>query len=58
MDCLEYEKFDGALCNATLEQGKYFWGALDEINRVTKPVGLLAIGVPGYDLARIDSRKS
>lgn len=54
MDCFENEKFDAVLCNATLEHDKYFWKTLAEINRVTKPGGLVVIGVPGYGLTRMD----
>lgn len=54
MDCFEDEKFDAVLCNATLEHDKYFWRTLAEINRVTKPGGLVVIGVPGYGVTRMD----
>jgi SAM-dependent methyltransferase len=40
--------FSAVLCNATLEHDRYFWKTLAEIQRVTAPGGLIAIGVPGY----------
>jgi SAM-dependent methyltransferase len=48
MDCFPNERFDAVLCNATLEHDKYFWKTVAEIKRVTKPGGLIVIGVPGF----------
>ena len=48
MKCFEDNRFDTVLCNATLEHDKFFWRTISEINRVTKPGGLIVIGVPGY----------
>lgn len=47
---LEFEdaSFDVVLSNATLEHDRYFWRTIAEIHRVTKPGGLIVIGVPGY----------
>lgn len=41
-------QFDAVLCNATLEHDAQFWKTVEEIRRVTKPGGLIVIGVPGY----------
>jgi ubiquinone/menaquinone biosynthesis C-methylase UbiE len=48
MDCFPEDRFDAVLCNATFEHDKYFWKSIAEIKRVTKPGGLIVIGVPGY----------
>jgi SAM-dependent methyltransferase len=48
MDCFSDGQFDAVLCNATFEHDKYFWKTLSEIKRVTKPGGLIVIGVPGF----------
>ena len=48
MDCFEDCRFDMVLCNAVLEHDKYFWKTTAEINRVTKPSGLIVIGIPAY----------
>src|SRR5882757_9510429 len=45
MDCFQDNQFDAVLCNAVLEHDKYFWKTLQEIKRVTKPGGLIVIGV-------------
>lgn len=42
------ETFGCVLCNATLEHDPRFWLTLAEIRRVTKPGGLIVIGVPGF----------
>ncbi len=57
MDGLSDESFDVVLCNATLEHDKYFWKTIDEIKRVTKPGGLVVIGVPGYTYYKIERIK-
>ena len=49
--------FDTVLCNATLEHHKRFWLSASEMRRVTKPGGLLVIGVPGYHQYRWEARK-
>ena len=48
MECFEDERFDLVLCNAMLEHDPYFWKSIAEIKRVTRPGGLVIIGVPGY----------
>src|SRR5262249_2253713 len=58
MDCFEDEKFDVVLCNATLEHDKFFWKTVAEIRRVTKPGGLVVLGVPGYKYYRVENVKS
>lgn len=54
MDCFPNDKFDLVLCASVLEHDKYFWKTLAEIRRVTKPGGIIAIGVPGYGKTRIE----
>ena len=58
MDCFQDNQFDAVVCNATLEHDKYFWKTLQEIKRVTKPGGLIVIGVPGYAKTRINKIKA
>ena len=48
MDCFEDGRFDAVFCSSVLEHDKYFWKTLAEIKRVTKPGGLILVGVPGY----------
>jgi SAM-dependent methyltransferase len=40
--------FDAVLSNSMLEHDRAFWLTLAEIRRVTRPGGLVAIGVPGF----------
>ena len=54
MECFEDERFDVVLCNAMLEHDPYFWKPIAEIKRVTRPGGLVIIGVPGYKRTRAD----
>ena len=54
MDCFEDDRFDLVLCNAVLEHNPYFWQAIEEIKRVTRPGGLIVIGTPGYTSTRSD----
>lgn len=42
------ESFDTVLCNAVLEHDHRFWLTLDEIKRVTRPGGVIGIGVPAF----------
>ena len=48
MYMFEDESFDLVVSNATFEHDKYFWLSLAEIRRVTRPGGLVVIGVPGF----------
>jgi len=48
MTCFPDQRFDVVLSNSVLEHDRYFWKTLVEIRRVTRPGGLIAIGVPGY----------
>jgi SAM-dependent methyltransferase len=48
MPCFPDESFDAVLCNSVLEHDKYFWKSIHEIHRVTRPGGLIVIGVPAY----------
>jgi len=53
------ESFDTVLCNAVLEHDRFFWKTLAEMKRVTRPGGVIGIGVPGYtkvSLERMASR--
>jgi len=40
--------FDTVLSNAVHEHDRYFWRSVAEIHRVTRPGGLIVIGVPGF----------
>jgi SAM-dependent methyltransferase len=42
------ESFDTVLCNAVLEHDRFFWKTLAEMKRLTRPGGVIGIGVPGY----------
>ncbi len=57
MDCFEDERFEVVLCNAMLEHDKYFWKTVAEIKRVTKPGGLIVIGVPGYKYFKAEKKR-
>jgi len=46
--CFTDESFDTVLCNSVLEHDKFFWKSVKEMIRVTRPGGLIAIGVPGF----------
>jgi SAM-dependent methyltransferase len=48
MDMFADGTFGCVLCNSTLEHDARFWLTLAEIRRVTKPGGLVVIGVPGF----------
>ncbi len=48
MHMFEDDVFDLVVSNATLEHDKYFWLSVAEMRRVTRPGGLVMIGVPGY----------
>ena len=49
--------FDTVLCNAVLEHDPKFWQTLSEMRRVTRPGGLIVIGVPGYRTYAIERLK-
>ena len=49
MRCFADASFDTVLSNAVHEHDRFFWKSLAEIRRVTRPGGLIAIGVPGFD---------
>jgi SAM-dependent methyltransferase len=55
MTCFQDAEFDTVLCNATLEHDPRFWLTLAEIRRVTRPGGLIVIGVPGFAVLPSDS---
>ena len=42
------ESFDTVLCNSVLEHDRFFWQTLSEMRRLTRPGGVIGIGVPGY----------
>jgi SAM-dependent methyltransferase len=48
MDMFADNSFGCVLCNSTLEHDARFWETLSEIRRVTRPGGLIIIGVPGF----------
>jgi SAM-dependent methyltransferase len=47
MDMFDDESFDLVVSNAVLEHDKHFWLSIAEMQRVTRPGGLMVIGVPG-----------
>ncbi len=51
----EDDTFDTVLCNATLEHDQFFWKTAAEIRRVTRPGGLVVIGVPGFVNYRLEN---
>ena len=48
MSTFKSDSFDLVVCCSTLEHDKRFWLSVAEMRRVTRPGGLLVIGVPGY----------
>lgn len=48
--------FDTVLSNATLEHDRHFWKTIAEIHRVTRPGGLVVLGVPAFVDADLDAR--
>jgi SAM-dependent methyltransferase len=48
LSCFQDESFDTVVCNAVLEHDPQFWKAIAEMRRVTRPGGLIVIGVPGF----------
>jgi len=50
--------FDLVLCNAVLEHDRCFWKTVAEIKRVTRPGGLIGIGVPAYTTLPLERRFS
>jgi len=55
MGCFADESFDTVLSNATLEHDRNFWKTLGEIRRVTRPGGLVVIGVPAFVESVLDA---
>lgn len=51
-------RFDVVLCNAMLEHDPRFWLTVAEIHRVTKPGGLIVIGIPGFRRYALDRVKN
>jgi len=58
LSCFADESFDTVLCNSVLEHDRCFWLSLSEMNRVTRPGGLIVIGVPGFATLPIERRAS
>ena len=48
MSCFSDESFDTVICNSVLEHDRRFWMSIGEMHRVTRPGGLIVIGVPGF----------
>jgi SAM-dependent methyltransferase len=46
--CFPDASFDTVLSNAVHEHDRFFWRSLSEMRRVTRPGGLIVIGVPGF----------
>lgn len=58
MPCFEDGVFDTVLSNSVLEHDRFFWMTLAEIKRVTRPGGLIVVGVPGFANLRARNRFS
>jgi SAM-dependent methyltransferase len=56
--CFPDESFDTVLCNSVLEHDKFFWKSVNEMNRVTRPGGLIVIGVPGFSKLPVERTAS
>ena len=52
------DSFDLVLCNAVREHDRCFWKTVAEIKRVTRPGGLIGIGVPAYTTLPLERRFS
>ena len=52
LTCFSDASFDTVLSNAVHEHDRFFWRSLAEIRRVTRPGGLIVIGVPGFTKLR------
>jgi SAM-dependent methyltransferase len=48
LSCFPDASFDTVLSNAVHEHDRFFWRSLAEMRRVTRPGGLIVIGVPGF----------
>jgi len=48
LTCFPDASFDTVLSNSVHEHDPFFWRSLVEIRRVTRPGGLIVIGVPGF----------
>jgi SAM-dependent methyltransferase len=48
LTCFADASFNTVLSNAVHEHDRFFWRSLAEIRRVTRPGGLIVIGVPGF----------
>lgn len=57
MEIFPDERFDTVFCNSVLEHDKYFWKTIAKLRRVTKTVGSIAIGTPGYTYLNIEKVK-
>ena len=58
LSCFTDESFDTVLCNSVLEHDKFFWKSMREMIRVTRPGGLIAIGVPGFNTLPVERTAS
>lgn len=54
MSCFPDARFDAVISNAMLEHDRYFWKTVAEVRRVTRPGGLVVLGVPGYTKRRME----
>jgi len=48
LSCFPDASFDTVLSNAVHEHDRFFWRSLAAMRRVTRPGGLIVIGVPGF----------
>lgn len=58
LSCFQDDSFDTVVCNAVLEHNRHFWKATAEMRRVTRPGGLIVIGVPGFTTWPAERRAS
>ena len=58
LTCFADESFDTVLCNSVLEHDKHFWKSLSEMKRVTRPGGLIVIGVPEFTTLPFERKAS
>jgi SAM-dependent methyltransferase len=58
MDIFPDNHFGLVMCNAMLEHDQYFWKTVAEIDRITRPGGLVIIGTPGFSVGRFQKFKS
>jgi SAM-dependent methyltransferase len=58
LTCFADESFNTVLCNSVLEHDRCFWKSLIEMKRVTRPGGLIVIGVPAFTTLPFERKAS